>query len=121
LLLSSVAGGIVYFLLGWLFYDVLFINIYPSGEEENMISVFLGCLTYAVLIAYIYLQWANISLPVTGAKAGAVLGLLYGLSMNFFIYSNMAFNVTNMLLDILITIVCSAIIGGVIAWVIGKL
>ena len=121
LAISSIAGSIVYFLLGYLFYGLLFPNIYPSSDNDNLVFVYLGCLTFCILLAYIFLQWAGISQLMSGAKAGAVIGLLYGAAMNFFMYSSQTPNYGNMVLDILINAVTAAITGGVIAYVIGKL
>ncbi|HMP30895.1 MAG TPA: hypothetical protein PKD85_14915 [Saprospiraceae bacterium] len=121
LVIASVAGSIVYFLLGWIFYGILFTNIYPPSEGENMLFIYLGCLTFCILLAYIFLQWAGISDYRTGAKAGGIIGLLYGAGMNFFMYTSQAANYGNMALDIIINAVMGAIAGAVIAFVISKL
>ncbi|HAH53953.1 MAG TPA: hypothetical protein DCM02_01365 [Flavobacterium sp.] len=120
-LVSGVIGGIINFLLGWLFYGILFKDIYPEGENMNMVFTFLSCLTYSLFIAYIFTKWAGISNPVTGLKAGALIGLFTSLSMNFFMYSNKAVNYPNMILDVVITIFITAIMGAAIAYIIKKL
>lgn len=121
LLISSVAGSVVYFLLGWLFYGLLFTEIYPASDNENMLFVYLGCLTFCILLSYVFLQWAEIRVPQTGAKAGGIIGLLYGAGMNFFIYSSQTPNYTNIFIDILINAMMGAIVGAFIAFVISKL
>ncbi|MBK8056034.1 MAG: hypothetical protein IPK35_22885 [Saprospiraceae bacterium] len=121
LIISSVVGSLVYFLLGWVFYGMLFTNIYPPSDNQNMVFVYLGCLTFCVLVSYIFLQWAGISDLTSGAKAGGIIGLLYGAGMNFFMYSNMAANYQNIITDIIINAVMGAITGAVIALVIGKI
>lgn len=121
---SGLVGGIVNFLLGWLFYGMLFIDSFPQPEESSntMVMIFLGCLTYALFIAYIYSQWAQIKTLATGAKAGAVIGLFTGLYFNFF---NLAMNpegtMQMAILDTAITIVMTAITGAVIGMILGKL
>ena len=95
-LISSVAGSIVYFLLGWVFYDMIFPDLYGSEGESNLLFVYLGCLTFCLLLGYIFTKWAGISSFMTGLTSGATIGLLYGLSMNFFMYSNQTPNMTNM-------------------------
>lgn len=119
-LISSVVGGIVYFLLGWLFYGILFSDIYPSTDNENLLFVFLGCLVYALFLAYVFLKWASISTLASGAKAGAILAFLTSLSMNFFMFSNKIMDAKNFIIDIAIMVVCGAIVGGAIAFIIGK-
>lgn len=124
-LVSGIVGGIVDFLLGWLFYGILFKDYFPAPTEESaqtMVMIFLGCITFGLFIAYIYTKWAQITTASTGAKAGAVIGLFIGLFMNFF---NMAMNseATFQLfaLDVGISIVMGTIIGAVVGAINGKL
>ena len=120
-LISGIVGGIVNFLLGWVFYGMLFKDLYPEGENMNLLFTFLGCLTSGLFIAYIFTKWAGITNPVTGIKAGAAIGFFTSLSMNFFMYSNRPANYQNMALDIIISMVISAFMGAVIAFVNGKM
>jgi hypothetical protein len=120
-LVSGVVGGIVNFLLGWIFYGMLFKDIYPEGENMNLLFTFLGCLTSGLFIAYIFTKWAGITNSVTGIKAGAVIGFFTSLSMNLFMCSNKTVNYQNMALDVIITIVISAFMGAAIAFVNGKM
>lgn len=119
-LIGSFGASIVYFLLGAFFYGVLFTNMYPGSEGENMIFVYLGCLSYTALLAYIFLQWAQITNVMTGLKAGLIIGLLYGLSVNFFMYSGQAVDYTKIMTDVVINGMMSAIAGGALAWILSK-
>jgi hypothetical protein len=122
LLISGIAGSVVYFLLGWLFYGVLFTDLFPStGGEENLVFIYVGCLAYTLLLAYIFLKWAAISVFKGGALAGITIGFFFSVSMNFFMYAMMPPNWTAIIADVLITMVSTAITGGIIALVIGKL
>ena len=121
LIISSVVGSLVYFMLGYLFYSVLFTNIYPPSENENLLFIYLGCLTFCILLAYIFLQWAGITDTMSGGKAGGIVGTLYGAGMNFFMYSSQMPNYTNMITDVVINGIMGAIAGAVIAFVIGRL
>ena len=120
-LVSGVVAGIFNFLLGWLFYGILFKDIYPEGENMNLVFTFLGCLTYGLFIAYVFTKWAGITISLTGIKAGAIIGFFTSLSMNFFMYSNRTVNYQSMALDVIITIVISAIMGAAIAVINGKM
>lgn len=120
-LVAGIAGGIINFLLGWVFYGILFKDIYPEGEDMNLVFTFLGCLTSGLFVAFIFTKWAGISMPVTGLKAGAIIGFFTSLSMNFFMYSNKAVNYQNIALDVLISIIISAIIGAAVALILGKM
>ena len=42
LLFSGIAGTIVYFLLGWLFYGILFPDLVNEGESTSLLYIFLG-------------------------------------------------------------------------------
>lgn len=118
-IISSIVGSIVYFLLGWVAYGMLFTDLYP--QEGNIVFVYLGCLFFAMLLAYVFTKWANISTWITGAKSGAIIGLFYALSMNFFMYSSREPNYQNITIDVIITLVMSAITGAIIAIVLGMM
>lgn len=124
-LVSGVVAGIVYFLLGWLFYGILFKDFFPNQPEEStqtMVFIFLGCLTYGLFIAYIFTKWAQISTAGTGLKAGAVIGLFIALFYNFFNMAMMSEATYEMFaMDTAITIVTTAIIGAIAGAINGKL
>jgi hypothetical protein len=121
-LVSGIVGGIVQFLLGWLFYAILFKNSFPTDGNENMVFIFLGCMTFGFFVSYIFTKWAGISNVATGFKAGAVIGLFMALYSNFFMNSMKSdIDYQTMGLDIVITIVMAALVGAVIALVNGKL
>ena len=123
-LVSGLVGGIVAFFLGWLIWGILFADFFPQPEESSnsMIMIALGSLSYGLLISYIFVKWAQISTAATGAKGGAVLGLLLALYFDFF---QLAMNpdVTYQMvgLDVVLCIVFGAVIGAVIGAVNGKL
>jgi hypothetical protein len=119
-ILSGIAGTVVSILLGFLFYGLLFTDLHPGDSEPYMVFIILGCLFYAFAFALIYNRWANISTSNLGAKAGFLIGLLWTLSMNFFMYSSGSSLDSNFLLLVAIDAVSAAIMGGVIALVIGK-
>lgn len=123
-IISGIAGGIADFLLGWLFYGILFKDSFPQPEESGntMLLIFLGCLTLGLLLAYIFTKWAQITTAATGAKAGLVLGLFLGLYFDFF---NMAMSsqatIQMFALDVAITAVMTAIVGAIVGAINGKL
>ena len=90
ILLGAVAGGITYFLLGWLVYGTLlkdFTQSYPELKPETVTDIMrnpmvmwamaLGCLVYGLFLAIVMGRWASISTFAAGAKAGAIIGLLW--------------------------------------------
>lgn len=120
--IAGIVGGIVNFLLGWLFYGELFKDFFPQDEATMRLEfIFLGCLVYGLFIAYIFTKWAGITHASTGAKAGAVIGFFFALSVNLFMMSAKEPDFHMLVMDTAITIVMSAIVGAVIALVNGKL
>jgi len=120
-LISGIIGGIVDFLLGWVFYGMIFKDLYPQNENTNLVFIFLGCMTFGLFVAYIFTKWAGITSAITGLQAGAVIGLFTSLSMNFFMYSGMVLNLQNMITDIVITTILGAAVGAAVAFTNGKI
>ncbi|MEK7256813.1 MAG: hypothetical protein AAB316_18810, partial [Bacteroidota bacterium] len=74
-----------------------------------------------LLLAYIFGRWANITNPVTGAKAGAVIAALIALAWDFTMLGVANINtLTGAIVDILANAVVGAIIGAVVAWMLGR-
>jgi hypothetical protein len=123
-IIAGVVGGIVNFLLGWLFYGMLFKDFFPQDEETMKLElIFSGCLVYGLFMSYIFTKWAGITQATTGAKAGAIIGFFYSLSVNLFMIAEPKFGISyeTMVIDVAISVVSAAIIGAVIAIVNGKI
>lgn len=123
-LAAGIAGAVVNFLLGWLFYGMLFKDSFPQPEENSttMLMIFLGCLTFGLFMAYIFIQWAQISTASTGAKAGAIISLFIALYYDFFqlaMNSEVTYQMVG--LDVVLMIVMGAITGAIVAVVNGKM
>ncbi|MBX2957834.1 MAG: hypothetical protein KF846_16835 [Cyclobacteriaceae bacterium] len=131
-ILATLAGFVVFFLLGWLFYGILLMdfNAANSGtasgvmrEETEMVwwALILGNLFQAYLLVYIFGKWANITTVSGGFSAGLIIGLILGFAVNLSWYGTM--NITNLtaaLVDPFVSGVMMAITGGVIGWVLGR-
>lgn len=120
-IIAGIVGGIVDFLLGGLFYQVIFKDLYPENPNTKMVFIVLGCITFALFMSYVFIKWAGISEIKTGLIAGAIFGFFYGLSMNFFMYSSMEVNYINICKDVFANIVMGAGTGAAIAAINGKL
>ena len=132
LLIATLIGSIAYFLLGWLVYGVLFIdalsiapefrNSVEYPEDEFKIGLmYLSCLAWAGLFAYIFMRWANISTFVGGLKAGAFLGSLItlssflGLAAQFRIW-----NPQSIMMNVIATMICTGLMAGIVGWYLGR-
>ena len=87
-----------------------------------MVFIFLGCMSFGFLIAYVKSRWANLVTAMAGAKAGTAIGLFVGLLANFFMRAQTPeVDYQNFILDLVITIIMAAIAGAVIALVNGAM
>lgn len=119
--ISTLVGFIVYYIACGVFYGVVFPNIHPPTENNSQLLVALGCLFNAILIGYVFNQWAHFTDWMSGLKAGAILGVISGIGMACFAFCNRAMDTTLFLEEILITVITYAILGATVAFVNGKL
>ena len=127
--IGTVAGGVAYFLLGYLIYGVLLAKFFAgnmgsaTGVEKlpiDFISLFIGNLAGAALLSYIFTRWAGIKTFMTGAKAGAVIGLLMTLTFDLIMLGTTNIqNFNSVIVDVLASTLMTAIVGGVIGLVLG--
>jgi hypothetical protein len=121
-IVGGIVGGIVNFLLGWVFYGMLLKDTFPQSGTENMTFIFLGCMSFGFLLSFIFSLSDGITKCVPGLKTAAIIGLFLGLYSDFF--GNMtkaAIDYKLMALDVVTTIVISALVGATIAVVNGKM
>ncbi|MCB0650035.1 MAG: hypothetical protein KDC85_02025 [Saprospiraceae bacterium] len=133
ILLAGLVGGVAAFLLGWLVWGILLSGFYANnagpaaeaamrGDKDMLwIPLILGNLAWGYFFAVIFGRWANISTFVTGAKAGAVLGLLVALFYDLMnLGTTYLMTTTGAIVDIIASALVSAIIGGVVGWMLGR-
>ncbi|MGL2964277.1 hypothetical protein ACSVH2_10705 [Flavobacterium sp. RSB2_4_14] len=122
-LIGGIVGGITDFLLGWLFYGILLIDFFPPMKgTENMLFIFLGCMSFGFLISFVFAQGESISKCVPGIKVAAGIGLFMSLCINFFNnMMNETIDVKMMATDVIVSVVLASIVGATIAVTIGKL
>lgn len=121
LILSTFAGTIVCFLLGYIFYGLLFQNLYTFNENENLWFVFFGSLFFVMILSYVIVFKLNIISKRFGLKIGATIGGLFNASYNFFMYSDKTPLYDKIFVDIIIGVIIGGLTGVVIAMVNKKL
>ena len=122
-IIAGLVGGVVDWLLGWLFYGIIFADKFPQPNEDShaMLFITFGCFSFGFFISYIFNKWAQITTLVTGAKAGAIIGLFMGLIANFFGAAEAAqVDYEIFAIDMLISILMAAAVGAVVGLVNGK-
>jgi hypothetical protein len=131
-MMATLAGFIVYFMLGFIIYGVLLMDFYAShsGTATGVMridtdmqwwSLIAGNVVQAYLLVYIFGNWANITTFGGGLKAGAIIGFIMslGISLNMYGTTNVS-DLTSTLVDPFVMAVMLGITGGVIGWVLGR-
>ena len=128
--LAGLAGGITFFLLGFIIY-VLLLGGFFEGEattnimrpEDGMVwwALVIGNLALGYLFAYVFGNWAGIRTLAGGAKGGAILGGLYALGFDMMMYgTSNVMSLTGTIVDVLVWVVMGAAAGAVVGWVLGR-
>ena len=132
LILATIAGSVVQFLLGWLVYGLIladFMNshtIHYEGMAKDMesgsfiILIFISGLFMSFMISYIFQRWAKFSHFMQGLNGGMFLGFFMSGTYDLATYAMMnVITVNSMIVDVIAATIVAGIVGGVIAWVLG--
>lgn len=131
-IIAALVGAIASFLLGWVVYGMLLMEYYKTGtiqyeglmlpdSEFKLWAIFVSNLASSFLFAWAFTKM-NIRSFAGGAQAGAIINLLFGISMDMMFYSMMNWyaNTTVIVVDVLIGTAFGAIIGGIIGMMLGR-
>ena len=129
ILFGGIAGGLAFFLLGWLIYGVLLMdystanyNQCAARQDGEMVwwALIVSNLAYGFLFSFIF-SWSNTKGLAAGAKMGAILGLLIAISVDLGMYAMNDFFVgfTPVIVDIVVYVVLSALVGMAVAFAMG--
>ncbi|WP_333666851.1 hypothetical protein [Flavobacterium sp.] len=124
-IVGGIVGGIADFLMGWLVYGILLKDTFPKPEgagAENMLFIFLGCMSFGFLISYVFSRGEGISSCVPGIKMAIGIALFMGLCSNFFMsmYKE-TIDFKLMGIDILASMVLATVVGAAVAVTNGKM
>jgi hypothetical protein len=132
ILLAAAAGTIVYFLFGWLVFEGLLgkymsanttqiAGFKKSEEESSMLLILVSCAAYALLLAILMGQWAQVTTFQEGLKIGVVTGVLVATMTNTYWYSTSHFfnGFAPVLADIAAAGLTVGVMGGAIGWFLG--
>jgi hypothetical protein len=133
ILLAALVGTIVYFGIGWLVFEGLLgkymsanttqiVGFKKSEEESSMLMLIISCAAYALLLAIVMGNWTQVNTFKEGAILSATVGILVATMTNSYWYSTSHFfnGFAPILADIAAAGVTVGIMGGAIAWVLGK-
>lgn len=123
LAVGGIAGGITFFLLGWVFFGMLLKDFFadngsPSSTDMVWWALILGNLLLGFLLAYI-LGKANVVTAGGGAGTGFVVGLLMSIGVNLIMYATTTHPVARKALaaDAATLTVMWTIAGAVVGWI----
>lgn len=129
ILRGGIAGGVAFFLLGWLIYGVLLMdyttanfNQCAARPMDDMIwwAMMLSNLAFGFMLSIIF-SWSNTTGMMAGAKVAGIIGLFVSVSMDFSVYSmsTMFASFSTVFVDILAYTIMSVISGAIIALAMG--
>jgi hypothetical protein len=130
--IGTLAGGIVFFFLGYLIYGMALEGFFSrhstaaQGSMKQMSEIvwwalILGNFASGALLSYIFLKLGNIGSFGSGASTGAAIGFFVALSIDLIHYATEnGFDLTAMIVDVLVGVVMYAIVGGVIGALMGR-
>jgi hypothetical protein len=133
ILAATVAGGIAFFLFGFVIYGLILenmvmkpnMNAFPGLMNETPVwaPLILANLVSALLLAYIFERWATISTFIGGMQGGAIVWFLTSLSFQlmFVAFMNLHKNYIPVAADVIGSTVLGGICGGVIGQVLGMM
>lgn len=128
--ISTLIGTVALFLAGFITYGLILGNFFEAHvgsatnlnkAEPDMLIMFIGHIAGGLLLSIIFGRWAGIKTFITGAKAGAIIGLLMAIFSDLIMYSmTNASDLTATLVDPLVMAVNFAIGGGAVGWFLGR-
>jgi len=126
--IAIIGGGIAYFLLGGLFYQVLLGGFFADNlgsatgvmrETPVMWALIVSQLGLAALVTYVCHR-AGVVNAVDGMKAGAIVGFLLGVAISLDLFAvTHWYNMAAALVEPLVSGVRISLGGAVIGWALG--
>jgi hypothetical protein len=130
LIISTILTAIVTFLLGWLFYGMLFLDYFNEHmgqfmrpeHDFKMWAIIVGSILKAFMMSIIYAKYfmKGVSPAKEGLKFGLMIGLLLAMPYIFFYWGGMKVAWQPVLIDGLILGFMTVVAGFVIGQVYGK-
>ncbi|MCI0432578.1 MAG: hypothetical protein L0271_02855 [Gemmatimonadetes bacterium] len=130
LLVGTLVGAVVAFLLGFLLYGVALMSFYEGNigsamgvvrDPPGLVAIAIGQIPFALFLTMAITRWGNSASVAGGAKVGAIFGLLVFLGFNLTMYG--ATNIQNMtatLVDPFVALVLWSVTGAAIGMVLGR-
>ena len=130
LILSAIIGGIVLFILGWIFYGLIFMDFFKEGygkimrdpNDFKIWAIAVANLLQAFFLAWIYPKGYKGGSPAKeGFMFGIDFGALIGAPYIFYMWASYPIKWQTALVDGIIVFVMTLITGLVIGLIYGKI
>lgn len=127
--LGTLAGGVAYFLFGFIVYAILLEDFFASHTVSGIMKsetemkyypLIAGDLAHAALLTYIFLKWANIKTFSSGVIGGTVIGFLMAAGFDLISYdTTKLMSMIGTLVDIVVYTIMTSLVGGIVGAVLG--
>ena len=126
-IVGGLAGGILMFLLGWLFFGVLFMDFMQNHSrqhtgvfrsEADMVweALIAGNLFYGFLLSFVIQKSGSRGL-IAGAVTGALIGFLMNATVDCMLYAQFdLWGKKALVADVALSTLSTAITGAVLGW-----
>jgi uncharacterized membrane protein len=127
--LGTLAGGVAYFLLGFIIYAILMEDFFAANTVKGIMKsetemkyypMIAGNLAHAALLSFIFLRWASIKSFSGGLQAGAIIGFFMASGFDLITYdTSKIMSIIGTLADIVVYTIMTGLVGGVVGAVLG--
>lgn len=127
ILIAGIAGGVIFFLLGWLVYGIILMDFMSANsglppalqkQMPDMLPLAFANLAWGFLYALVLGKWSGYLSIAQGATRGALLALLVALFLDLSMYATTTmFTTSSLLADIIAMTVIGAVGGAAITWI----
>jgi len=129
LVIGTIVGGIALYIVGYIFWAMVFADFFAANsgsasgvmrDSEILWAGVVGALAYAMLLT-LSIESQSGSSVMSGAKVGAVVGMLIWMTADFTLYGlQNVNNLTGTVADTALEFVRGGIVGAVIAATLAK-
>jgi hypothetical protein len=127
ILIAGIAGGVIFFLLGWLVYGIILMDFMSANsgvpaalqkKMPDMLPLAIANLAWGFLFALVLGKWSTHLTIGQGATRGALLALLVALFLDLSMYATTTmFTIEALVADIIAMTVIGALGGAAITWI----
>jgi hypothetical protein len=130
LILSTIIGGVVFFILGWILYGAIFMDFFAkhygpimrTPDDYKLWAIIVGGFVECFFLALIYPKGYSGGSPAKeGFMFGLLMGLLFSVPYVFFMWASHPVTYSAVIVDAIIMFVMTLIVAIVIGLVYGKI